>query len=86
MLLENGMMIWNWIGLVEGDLLMRLNRMHSFAMGVLFRLNRIQSLEMGVLLRLNRMHSLAMLSLILLNRIPSFDTNQPNLVYPYRNH
>ena len=72
MLLENGMMIWNWIGLVEGDLL--------------FRLNRIQSLEMGVLLRLNRMHSLAMLSLILLNRIPSFDTNQPNLVYPYRNH
>ena len=72
MLLEDGMMIWNWIGLVEGDLL--------------FRLNRIQSLEMGVLLRLNRMHSLAMLSLILLNRIPSFDTNQPNLVYPYRNH
>lgn len=72
MLLENGMMIWNWIGLVEGDLL--------------FRLNRIQSLEMGVLLRLNRMHSLAMLSLIRLNRIPSFDTNQPNLVYPYRNH
>ena len=72
MLLENGMMIWNWIGLVEGDLL--------------FRLNRIQSLEMGVLLRLNRMHSLAMLSLILLNRIPSFDTNQPNLVHPYRNH
>ena len=72
MLLENGMMIWNWIGLVEGDWL--------------FRLNRIQSLEMGVLLRLNRMHSLAMLSLILLNRIPSFDTNQPNLVYPYRNH
>ena len=72
MLLENGMMIWNWIGLVEGDLLFRLNRMHS--------------LEMGVLLRLNRMHSLAMLSLILLNRIPSFDTNQPNLVYPYRNH
>lgn len=58
MLLEDGMMIWNWIGLVEGDLLMRLNRMHS----------------------------LAMLSLILLNRIPSFDTNQPNLVYPYRNH
>lgn len=72
MLLENGMMIWNWIGLVEGDLL--------------FRLNRIQSLEMGVLLRLNRMHSLAMLSLILLNRIPSFDTNQPNLVHPHRNH
>ena len=72
MLLENGMMVWNWIGLVEGDLL--------------FRLNRIQSLEMGVLLRLNRMHSLEMLSLILLNRIPSFDTNQPNLVYPYRNH
>ena len=72
MLLENGMMIWNWIGLVEGDLL--------------FRLNRIQSLEMGVLLRLNRIHSLAMLSLILLNRIPSFDTNQPNLVHPYRNH
>ena len=71
MLLENGM-IWNWIGLVEGDLLFRLNRMHS--------------LEMGVLLRLNRIHSLAMLSLILLNRIPSFDTNQPNLVYPYRNH
>ena len=71
-MLEDGMMIWNWIGLVEGDLL--------------FRLNRIQSLEMGVLLRLNRMHSLEMLSLILLNRIPSFDTNQPNLVYPYRNH
>ena len=71
MLLEDGM-IWNWIGLVEGDLLFRLNRMHS--------------LEMGVLLRLNRMHSLEMLSLILLNRIPSFDTNQPNLVYPYRNH
>ena len=58
MLLEDGMMIWNWIGLVEGDLLFRLNRMHS----------------------------LAVLSLILLNRIPSFDTNQPNLVHPYRNH